>query len=510
MDKKVITLFKNIRETSQPFHKPIEVALDRIKNGKSKELIQKIRSLKDKHEINELKKELPAICFSGTFTKRNDASLKKHSGIICLDFDEFNSKKDLINFKDNLKKDEYVYCSFISPSGKGLKVLVKIPDLFESHVYYFEALNEHFNSVHFDITSKNISRVCYESYDPDIYVNEDSRMWVDKLEKITPIEVKTTDVSIPITDETKIVEILVNWWEKKYPMIEGQRNHNVYILAAAFNDFGISKSLADFVFRKYESDTFNSREIKQTIDSAYSNVANFGTKSYEDTQKISEIKTKIIKGNSKESIISELKEEVEIDTLKEVVDKISLENSNADFWTRSSKGVIKIFHLKFKKFLEEAGFYKYNPKGSTSYIFVRVKNNLIDSTTEKDIKDFVLNYLMEVNDVDVYNYFAENTKYFREEFLTLLSSVDVFFVEDNKSTAFLYYENCAVKVTPSKISVVDYIDLGGYVWKDHVIPRRFAFCDYDDSDYLKFISNVAGKKSERPLSMKEEQERVYL
>ena len=36
----------------------------------------------------------------------------------------------------------------------------------------------------------------------------------------------------PITDENKIVEILTKWWTKKYPMIQGQRNHNAYVLAS--------------------------------------------------------------------------------------------------------------------------------------------------------------------------------------------------------------------------------------------------------------------------------------
>tara|TARA_R100000278_G_scaffold123277_1_gene112631 strand:+ start:126 stop:2621 length:2496 start_codon:yes stop_codon:yes gene_type:complete len=501
MDKRYITLFKNIKETSQPFHRVVEVALDRIKNGKSKDLIEKIRSLKDKNEINELKKQLPAICFSGVFSKRNDASIQEHSGLICLDFDEFSNDKELLKFKKDICKDEYVYSCFISPSGRGLKVLIKIPNEIDSHVFFFEALNDHFNSTHFDLTCKNLSRVCYESYDPKIYINEESRLWVEKLEKITPVEVKTSDVSIPITDESKIIEILTNWWEKKYPMQEGQRNNNLYILAAAFNDFGITKSLAEFVAKKYESSSFSAREIKQTIDSAYLQIGNFGSKSYEDTQKISEIKSKIIQGKTKDSIIAELKDNYEEEKIKQVVNKISLENSNADFWTRSSKGVIKIFHLKFKNFLEEAGFYKYNPQGSSSYVFVRVKNNLIDNTTEKEIKDYVLNYLMEVNDVDVYNYFAENTKYFREEFLTLLSSVDALFMEDTKNTSYLYYTNCAVKITPKNVEAIDYIDLGGFVWKDHVIPRKFAFCDYDDCDYQKFISNVSASNEERISSM---------
>ena len=47
--------------------------------------------------------------------------------------------------------------------------------------------------------------------------------------------------TIPVTDENKIVEILVKWWEKKYPMMEGQRNHHAYVLGAASNDYGQSK-----------------------------------------------------------------------------------------------------------------------------------------------------------------------------------------------------------------------------------------------------------------------------
>ena len=71
---------------------------------------------------------------------------------------------------------------------------------------------------------------------------------------------------------------------------------------------------------------------------------------------------------------------------------------------------------------------------------------MIDNTTEKENKDYVLDYyLIDVNDVDVYNYFAENTKYFREEFLTLLSSVDVLFMQDTKNVSYLYFTNCAVK-----------------------------------------------------------------
>ena len=74
MNQKEITIFKNIKDTSTPFYRPLSFILQRIEAGKSKELIQKIRKEKDKTKRNLLKQELPAICFSGKFQKRNDDS----------------------------------------------------------------------------------------------------------------------------------------------------------------------------------------------------------------------------------------------------------------------------------------------------------------------------------------------------------------------------------------------------------------------------------------------------
>ena len=52
---------------------------------------------------------------------------------------------------------------------------------------------------------------------------------------------------LKITDERKIVEILLKWWQTKYPMTEGQRNHNVYVIAQALNEFGINKTTASII-----------------------------------------------------------------------------------------------------------------------------------------------------------------------------------------------------------------------------------------------------------------------
>ena len=498
-----ITIFKDIKETSQPFYRTIDVVLERIKQGSSRELVKQIRGEKDKTKRNVLKQSLPAICFSGKFSKRSDSSITDHSGFICLDFDGYKSNKDLLEEKERLSKDKYVYSVFVSPSGKGLKALVKIPTDLDNHKNYFNSLENYFNSEYFDTTSKNISRVCYESYDPLIFINELSNTWDTINEKDYQEVVKHRDVpTIPITDENKIIEILVKWWENKYGLKSGERNNNIYVLAAAFNDFGINQTLAEYVMSNYSSEDFPDSEIKRTIDSAYSQKQNFGTKYYEDEEKVGQVKQKIRRGLSKKEIKIQLEEtNIDVDNIDHVLDRLEDEQSNYKFWTKNDKGVIKIVHILFKQFLEDNGFYKFNPQGSKNYVFVKVTNNLIDHTSEKEIKDFILNYLLEEDDTSIYNFFAEHTRYFREEFLTLLASIDVYFIEDSQNAAYLYYKNCAVKVTKDKILPIDYLDLGGYVWKDHVIDRNFTICDVIDCDFSTFIKNIAGNENKRIRSM---------
>lgn len=499
-----VTIFKNIKDTDTPFHREVGMVLQRIKEGATKNLVKSIRLTKDKTERNELKKRLPAICFSGVFNKRSDSNLIEHSGLICLDFDGYEKRKLMLEHKEKLTKDNYVYSCFISPSGNGLKVLVKIPSANpENHTNYFNSLGKYFDSTYFDKVCKNVSRVCYESYDPLIHINPTSVIW----DTITEQEYKEIDIhrdppTIPISDENKIVEILVKWWTKKYPMTEGQRNQNIYVLAMAFNDYGVAKSLAGYIMNDFATKDFTINEINRTIDSAYSHTANFGTKYYEDEEKLSQVKDKLRRGVSKKEIRNQLSETgLDAEEIDLVVQKIEKEQSKKTFWDKTEKGKVSIVHFSFKKFLEDNGFYKYCPEGGKNFVFVKVTNNLIDHTSTKEIKDFILNYLSELDDLSVYNYFADQVRFFREEFLTLLNTIDIYFIEDTKDSAYLYYQNCAVKITKNLIEPIDYLDLGGYVWKDHIIQRKFKICDDKNCDYSIFISNICGNEDSRIKTM---------
>ena len=329
-----VTIFKNIKSTDTPFVRPIEDILERIQDGSTKNLVKSIRQTKDKSERNDLKKRLPAICFSGVFNKRNDAGLKEHSGLICLDFDGYQKKKTLLEHKEKLTKDQYVFAVFISPSGNGLKVLIQVPALPDNHINYFNSLEKYFDSPYFDKMCKNVSRVCYESYDPLLHYNKNSMVWDTIAEPDYEERDKDRDPpSIPISDENKIVEILIKWWTKNHPMVEGQRNQSVFVLAMALNDYGINKSLTGYVLNQYATKGFTLAEISRTIDSAYSNTANFGTKYYEDEEKLQRIKDKFRQGVSKKEIRSQLSDSgVDNESIDIIVNKIEKEQSKKTFW----------------------------------------------------------------------------------------------------------------------------------------------------------------------------------
>jgi len=494
MESTLITIFQSIKDTSTPFLRPVDVILSRIREGKSKELVKEIRKEKDKDKRNALKQLLPAICFSGEFLKRNDDAIKSHSGLICLDFDGFNLKRELMAKKDELAKNKHTYSVFISPSGNGLKALVKIPPDIDNHKNYFLALQKFYDSPHFDRTSKNLSRVCYESYDPLIFINENSITWTKMEEEAHHHhDVRSSLPTIKIDDENEIVRRLMLWWENKYGFVEGERNNNLFILASAFNEFGVSESLCKYILSQYESKDFSSKEIDSIVKSAYQNSAAHLTKFFENTEVVDKIQQDLNRGVPKKEVRSRLKDTgVEGEIVDSVINRVEEDTNERTFWCKSQKGVVSIVHWKFKKFLEDNGFYKFAPDGSKNHIFVKVTNNLIDNTSEEEIKDFVLTYLQQQEDLSIYNHFADKTRYFKEDFLSMISSVDVYFVEDTKDSAYIYYKNCAVQVTKESIKQIDYIDLGGYCWVNQVIDREFKTCKSDACDYKKFISNIAG------------------
>lgn len=263
------TIFKNIF-SKEPHYGAVDLALKRIVEGKSKALVEEIRNTLDKEKAQKLKYNLPSICFSGTFGKeRTDESLIEHSGFLVLDFDNV---ADLRNRQNEIISNDFIYACWISPSGKGLKALVRIEDG-KYHKEHFEALREIFPEV--DKSGINLSRVCYESYDPEMYQYPDAAIFT----KRKKIEVVTAKEKLFI-DEEKTFQYLLKWIaNKKEAFVTGERNNFIFKLAASCCRYGIhEQSTQTLISNEFliNSD-FTQSEANRAIRSAYkANKEKFG------------------------------------------------------------------------------------------------------------------------------------------------------------------------------------------------------------------------------------------
>ena len=162
-DKK-ITMFKSVVDSSNPVVVTLDIALKRIKDGKSQEKVEQVRG-----GSKGKKKDLPIALFSGVFEGRKDQDIKAHSGLIVLDFDHINVAES----KSLIGTDDYVLACWASPSGDGLKALVNVSHP-EKHRDHFRSLQTYFEKqygLEIDPSGVNEARACYESYDPDLVIN---------------------------------------------------------------------------------------------------------------------------------------------------------------------------------------------------------------------------------------------------------------------------------------------------------------------------------------------------
>lgn len=491
-----VTIFPHIKATQSPFYRDVTYVLDRIKNGKSRALVDQIRFEVDAERRNALKQGLPSICFSGTFKTRSISGLTKHSGLVCLDFDKYTNEDDLIAARDTVIGDPYVMAVWRSPSYTGFKVLVKVPPEKEKHKSYFDALAEHFSAIPgFDRSGSDVSRVCYESYDPELYYNPDSQIWLEG-EEVDLSELGTTTPVLPLESENRIIQNLLKWWERKYGRKKGERNTNAYKLAVALHDFGISQREALHVLKDLEEADFPEKEIVQVVNSAYKNEATFHTRFFEDYSKKRNIEKEILNGKSLKQIEKQFPDIPNIATVAEQVkDNIVVE----EFWRYDDNGKFRVVDHKFKRYIQNNFVYKYFPNPDGDPVFVQIQENRVRIITRKHIKDMVLKELEQRPDIGMipFDEMASNTKYFTDDYLSFLDTINIEIKKDTRWEGYLYYRDRVLRVLPDKVEEIEYIDLDGYVWDNHLIDRSFKKADGSKSVFSRFVWLLAGEDQSR-------------
>ena len=131
-------------------------------------------------QIDGIKKGLPAFTASGTFPegRRKAEALVKHSGRLQIDIDKLPAEQVQL-VKQQLASDPHIETTFISPTGTGVKAIIRIPtcDNDQQHQNAFLAaeryLREQYN-LQIDQSCKDVTRLLFASYDEDLLLNQNA------------------------------------------------------------------------------------------------------------------------------------------------------------------------------------------------------------------------------------------------------------------------------------------------------------------------------------------------
>jgi hypothetical protein len=166
---KRVSLFQNVRATRP--EKEMTLA-DVAAAIRGEDLLQWYES---NETSRDLKAVLPAVTFSGTFSKRSRTGLIEHSGLIGLDIDTQDNpilKTDLDAIRGRLKGDP-VALAYRTPSG-GLRVVVVVEGAEKDHLAAWHAAASWifgYAGLVADPACKDICRLSFLAMDPGAWLN---------------------------------------------------------------------------------------------------------------------------------------------------------------------------------------------------------------------------------------------------------------------------------------------------------------------------------------------------
>ncbi len=296
MESNLISLFVTV-SSKNPAMVPVNQFYDWIISGEFKQQVEAVRQAVergDKALASKLKLKLCYGCFSGRFRHTHRADdLVEYQPRFVLDID--NVPPELLPMlREKAMSHPAVECAFISPSGRGLKIVVITDSTREHHTEAYLQVADYFEAflgygVKVDRACKDVSRGHFGSYDPQaVYrtVSEPFHVHIELLsaaddEPVTapfpPDEAPQTHTPSPHTaDQAKI---FVQAYLQLYPPQANERNKRLFTLACEACKRGIPQAeLARAACLFMEQEGFDSGEIRRTVNSAYLRVGKSGEK----------------------------------------------------------------------------------------------------------------------------------------------------------------------------------------------------------------------------------------
>lgn len=497
-------------------------ALEVIKEGFYQTKIDNYRELlfSQPDRAKDLKLKLPNVTFSGSFhtldtTKPLNERLISPSGFIVIDFDNVVEPDidgghflSLQLQKDKLAESPYAGAIFISPSGTGLKVLCQYTG---EHIDAFEMLENHFQQRYnytADKSGKDITRRCFLSSDPDIYISNGASI-LNALPQLKPA--KAAKQTAPASAEVKKDILLARELAQK--LVDGKIDitanyedwQNVGLALAFFGEDGREIfHLVSSVYSGYDPAAADKKFDNFLKTGRMTSAAPFFSRCKEAGIYGKQPPKEKPAAKQADNSLNEFFTSISIPYTEKCIlgdpdDELSSAMWKGNFWLKvrnydkktgicETKYIFK--YVPFRKFLQDAGFLQLinelKGKGNT-YEFIRIHHNIIKSVNEDEIRELVDKWLRDNDLTEVEEALTRGAKtYFGNDKLKKIPAERIRFKRDTKDAIYCYFNNCFVSITPKEIAQHPYTELDGFIWLSQVKEHEFTYQQPDDNEDCVF------------------------
>ena len=162
---------------------PLDGVLKSFASGRYAKTVREARGYLEEGDVEmykACKSMLPVVAFCGVFEGgHSKEDLVCYNNIVVIDIDHL-PEEPLATVAEQLRQDKYIFAYWKSPSGQGLKGLVRVGGgdesrLDEHHRQAFRQLTDYFKteySIDIDQSGSDYSRLCYACWDEGLVVKE--------------------------------------------------------------------------------------------------------------------------------------------------------------------------------------------------------------------------------------------------------------------------------------------------------------------------------------------------
>lgn len=279
-----VTMFSNFKNCRG--NHPLTAIAGEIQNGKYEipvSLHRTALTAGDKDTAERIKKTLMAFTVSATYREtRRIEHLSRYNPLQILDIDGLDPT-DIPRLRTLIEAAPYtVYC-FLSPGARGLKIIaysaVDIELHPNNHRIIYNTLKSWYADllhVEIDASGSDAGRLCFVSYDPDLYASPRFTGWLcneeelpDDLPLLPPLT-KPPPKTTGTNDSARLLAAARKKIDKQESYNEGNRNNYIFRFACLCNRAGIpAQNLIDYCTVNFAD--LPAEEHNNAIASAYNN-----------------------------------------------------------------------------------------------------------------------------------------------------------------------------------------------------------------------------------------------